>query len=189
MPDKVTNLNCETRLRKNNTNALETILCWNLPCSLKGRLKHFEINVFGSRHHSEDHVITASMNIQASDSLRKNQKFCYNFGELRPEYQYVFSVSAAIRETDEKGEVAKFRTEYPAGSKNSKFYSLLCNFKRNYSLFSSTSTGQELRKIHNSESEQNSTHPNVLRDSVTSVFARQWLCSILRYLGVPVRFQ
>ncbi|OXU30036.1 hypothetical protein TSAR_017032 [Trichomalopsis sarcophagae] len=115
VPDKVTNLDCQTRLRKNDSNALETILSWNLPCSLKGRLKQFELSVFGSRPHSENHVIDSVIFIHDINSLRKNKKFSYSFGELRPEYSYIFSVSATIHGTDEKGEVAKLNTEYPAG--------------------------------------------------------------------------
>lgn len=56
------------------------------------------------------------MIIRDIDNPRKNKRFTYNFGELRPQYNYVFSVSAAIEETDEQGQVAKIYTEYPAGS-------------------------------------------------------------------------
>lgn len=94
---------------------------WNLPCSLKGELKHFEVKAAGwKRTNRPDHFINTSL--QVDTGFEKNDIFNISLEELRPQYSYAIEISAIIGESDTKGASYVFNLEYPAGSEYSNIY-------------------------------------------------------------------
>ncbi|XP_014227705.1 uncharacterized protein LOC106653007 [Trichogramma pretiosum] len=114
VPDRVTDLKYATRARANDSNALDTILSWHLPCSLRGPLKRFEVLVLGHRANWRNHSFANFVPVDDKDRFQKNERFSVSLGELKPQFTYSFRVSAVI-EGDLKGEPAEYVTEYPSG--------------------------------------------------------------------------
>lgn len=117
----VTNL--EYKTRQNGSNTLDTILSWNLPCSLQGKLKEFEIYVFGlnSLNLKETEYHNFSLTLVVQSELDGNELFSINLGELKAKYLYNFNVSAiTVDNTGKKfkGDNATLKDiHYPPGSK------------------------------------------------------------------------
>lgn len=118
-PDGVKNLKYETKVSNNDSDRLETILSWNLPCSLQGDLKQFQVSVNGSRQGFDSHYFNKTIDVKTE--FEGNTTFSINLGELRAEYSYTYEVFAiTVSKHGEKfnGAVATVNEVYPAGSKN-----------------------------------------------------------------------
>lgn len=116
-PDKVTNLTCSIEPREHNSNILQTVLKWGLPCHLRGVLHYFQISAIGTAFEKEDHVLDDANISVLNSTIDKNQMFNVTFGELRPLYKYNFTVSAMLIGSIDPGESEFVTVDYPAGSK------------------------------------------------------------------------
>lgn len=116
VPDKVNNLQLYVDNNEDNPDVLDTVLKWSLPCNTGGTLKAFEVSYFGYRFGYKNHTNKILVD-DFAQNYTNNEVFSYNFGELKPEYNYTYSVSAVINETNDPGEQAHLEAEYPAGSK------------------------------------------------------------------------
>ena len=114
MPSAVTNLTYTNEYSANDTNILNTILKWNLPCSLNGEVEFFNISFHGSRNNSEDHDLIQIYEI--TKEVNKDDVYYIEMGELRASYTYNFIVATKIKNSVELGATAQYKVEYPAGS-------------------------------------------------------------------------
>ena len=99
---------------KNNTNILDTILTWGIPCSLNGILEYFNVFVHGIRTNYTPHFCTFKKYI--SNNIYKNNAITVNLKELKAEYNYTFKVVAKVQGIQDFGMPAFQHILYPAGS-------------------------------------------------------------------------
>ncbi|XP_017760243.1 PREDICTED: receptor-type tyrosine-protein phosphatase F [Eufriesea mexicana] len=113
VPGIVSNFSYLIANNKNNTNILDTILTWGIPCSLNGILEYFNVLVNGTRTNYSPHAFTIKKYI--SDNVIRNNIVSINLKELKAEYNYTFKVSAKVQGVDEFGIPACQHVLYPAG--------------------------------------------------------------------------
>lgn len=90
----------------NDSNILETIFLWQLPCSLNGELEYFKIDGYGSwdgRHPEEHRNHSILVRVPVDPNFQKNDVFSLNLGELRAQYTYLFNISAVNRGANKEG--------------------------------------------------------------------------------------
>ncbi|XP_043516829.1 receptor-type tyrosine-protein phosphatase beta isoform X2 [Frieseomelitta varia] len=97
---------------KNNTNILDTILTWGIPCSLNGILEYFNVSVHGIRTNYTPHFFTFKKYI--SNNIYKNDAITVNLKELKAEYNYTFKVVAKVQGIQDFGMPAFQHILYPA---------------------------------------------------------------------------
>ncbi|XP_011694780.1 PREDICTED: receptor-type tyrosine-protein phosphatase eta isoform X2 [Wasmannia auropunctata] len=97
----------------NDTNVLDTILTWGLPCSLNGELEFFNISGRGTRDKYVPHVISETC---TCTDYNNNDNMCsINLNELNGEYKYNFTISAKVKNVDTLGSPSSQSVLYPAG--------------------------------------------------------------------------
>ncbi|XP_014484080.1 PREDICTED: tyrosine-protein phosphatase 10D isoform X2 [Dinoponera quadriceps] len=111
--DEVTNVVCNIEPHLNDTNKLDTIVKWKMPCSLNGKLEVYNVSVHGIRDGYKNH--TFSISEECADYIDNNYTCSVNLQELKGEYNYTFSVSPKILYVDAPGPVTSRHVLYPAG--------------------------------------------------------------------------
>lgn len=99
----------------NNTNVLDTILTWGLPCSLNGELEFFNVSGFGIRDGYPPDIIFEIHN--CTDYSHNDHMCSINLNELKGEYNYNFTISTKVKDVDTLGWSTSQNVPYPAGSK------------------------------------------------------------------------
>ncbi|XP_018400416.1 PREDICTED: receptor-type tyrosine-protein phosphatase beta isoform X1 [Cyphomyrmex costatus] len=97
----------------NDTNVLDTILTWGLPCSLNGELEFFNVSGVGTRHEYPPHFI--SEKYECTDYILNDYMCSINLNELKGEYNYNFTISTKVRNVDTLGWPISQNVLYPAG--------------------------------------------------------------------------
>ncbi|XP_014208904.1 tyrosine-protein phosphatase 10D isoform X2 [Copidosoma floridanum] len=113
VPDQVTSLHVEIMPMPNDSNTLDTVLYWKLPCIAKGWLYSFDVGYNGTREGLPVDLFEDVLYLP--DKYEKDQVFEFHFGELKPLYTYVFLVSATLYGTVDSGETANTTIVYPPG--------------------------------------------------------------------------
>ncbi|TGZ50782.1 receptor-type tyrosine-protein phosphatase beta-like isoform X1 [Temnothorax longispinosus] len=97
----------------NDTNVLDTILTWGLPCSLNGELEFFDILGLGTRDgYPPDFIFEKH---ECTDYGHHDYMCSINLNELKGEYNYNFTISAKVKDIDTLGEPVSQNVLYPAG--------------------------------------------------------------------------
>ncbi|XP_036149431.1 tyrosine-protein phosphatase 10D isoform X2 [Monomorium pharaonis] len=95
----------------NDTNVLDTILTWGLPCSLNGELEFFSVSGVGTRIGYPPDLILENCNCSNYDYM-----CAINLNELKGEYNYNFTISAKVKNVDTLGQPVSIQDIlYPAG--------------------------------------------------------------------------
>ncbi|KAG5345078.1 PTPRB phosphatase, partial [Acromyrmex charruanus] len=97
----------------NDTNILDTILTWGLPCSLNGELEFFNVSGVGTRFGYPSHFIFKKY--ECTDYIRNDYMCSINLNELKGEYNYNFTISTKVRNVDTLGWPVNQNVLYPAG--------------------------------------------------------------------------
>ncbi|XP_023316235.1 phosphatidylinositol phosphatase PTPRQ-like isoform X3 [Trichogramma pretiosum] len=116
IPSAVTNLQCRTQTSKEDLKLLDTILTWQLPCSLRGNLISFSVEYSGERdcEGCSPHKGVTELNIEY-DITNPDEVFSINLGELKPAYNYTFTVRAKSTASDDYGDPSLINMIYPSG--------------------------------------------------------------------------
>ncbi|XP_072746407.1 receptor-type tyrosine-protein phosphatase H-like isoform X2 [Anoplolepis gracilipes] len=95
-----------------NSNVLDTIVTWGLPCSLNGRLEFFNISVYGIRDKYPDHSFYKIH--QCKEYIYNDYMCLINLNELKGEYNYTFTISTKVVDVNTVMSTSESKT-YPAG--------------------------------------------------------------------------
>ncbi|XP_054004981.1 tyrosine-protein phosphatase 10D isoform X1 [Hylaeus anthracinus] len=113
IPGMVTNFSYFITRNASNTDTLDTILTWGLPCFSNGIIEYFNVVVNGTRNNYESHSFSTKQYI--SSEITKNYMAVINLKRLRAEYNYTFEVSAKVKDVEDYGESASYSNIlYPA---------------------------------------------------------------------------
>ncbi|XP_011175573.2 tyrosine-protein phosphatase 10D isoform X2 [Solenopsis invicta] len=97
----------------NDTNVLDTILTWGLPCSLNGEFEFFNVSGLGTRVGYPPHSIFVKH--ECTDSISNDYMCWINLNELNGEYTYNFTISTKVKNVDTLGQPISQSVVYPAG--------------------------------------------------------------------------
>ncbi|XP_011136579.1 phosphatidylinositol phosphatase PTPRQ isoform X2 [Harpegnathos saltator] len=112
--DVVSKFEYKIEANPKDTNTLDTILTWGIPCSLNGKLDVFNVSVHGTRDGYENH--TFSILEECIDYVDNDYICLVNLKELKGEYNYTFSVYPKILQVDTPGPMtSQAGILYPAG--------------------------------------------------------------------------
>lgn len=117
VPGAISKFNSSITIKENSndTNVLDTILTWGLPCSLNGELEFFNVSGVGIRPGYPPHFIFEKY--ECTNYIRNDYMCSINLNELKGEYNYNFTISTKIRNVDTLGWPVNQNVLYPAGSK------------------------------------------------------------------------
>lgn len=116
VPEAISKFNSSSIIIKensHNSNVLDTIVTWGLPCSLNGELEFFNVSVYGTRNKYPPHSF---YKIHKCKEYIHNDYMCLiNLNELKGEYNYTFSISTKVMNVDTLKSTSESKL-YPAGS-------------------------------------------------------------------------
>ncbi|XP_048511505.1 receptor-type tyrosine-protein phosphatase eta isoform X2 [Athalia rosae] len=113
VPGVVNNVSYINTTNANDSNVLDTLLSWELPCKLNGKIENFVVSVNGTRNGFENHVFNEIYNVSAD--VNNDERFTLNLGELRAEYNYTFEIAAKVEGISAYGPSSSCNVIYPAG--------------------------------------------------------------------------
>ncbi|XP_018309941.1 receptor-type tyrosine-protein phosphatase beta isoform X2 [Mycetomoellerius zeteki] len=115
VPGAISKFNSSITIKENSndTNVLDTILTWGLPCSLNGELEFFNVSGVGIRPGYPPHFIFEKY--ECTNYIRNDYMCSINLNELKGEYNYNFTISTKIRNVDTLGWPVNQNVLYPAG--------------------------------------------------------------------------
>ncbi|XP_029664707.1 tyrosine-protein phosphatase 10D isoform X3 [Formica exsecta] len=115
VPEAISKFNSSSIIIKensHNSNVLDTIVTWGLPCSLNGELEFFNVSVYGTRDKYPPHSF---YKIHKCTEYIHNDYMCLiNLNELKGEYNYTFSISTKVMNVDTLRSTSESKL-YPAG--------------------------------------------------------------------------
>ncbi|XP_050457145.1 receptor-type tyrosine-protein phosphatase beta isoform X2 [Cataglyphis hispanica] len=116
VPEAISKFNSSSIIIKENSrnsNVLDTIVMWGLPCSLNGEFEFFNVSVYGTRDKYPPHSL---YKIHKCMEYIDNDYMCLiNLNELKGEYNYTFSISTKVMNVDTLSKPMSEKKLYPAG--------------------------------------------------------------------------
>ncbi|CAL1677550.1 unnamed protein product [Lasius platythorax] len=98
-----------------NSNVLDTIVTWGLPCSLNGELEFFNVSVYGTRYGDDEYLPHSFYKKHKCTEYIYNDYMCVvNLKELKGEYNYTFTISTKVMNVDTLRSTSQSK-RYPAG--------------------------------------------------------------------------
>ncbi|XP_029156129.1 tyrosine-protein phosphatase 10D isoform X2 [Nylanderia fulva] len=97
-----------------NSNVLDTIVTWGLPCSLNGELEFFNVSVYGIRSGEEYLPHSFYRKHKCAEYIDNDYMCSINLNELKGEYNYTFTISTKVKGIDTL-KSTNLSKPYPAG--------------------------------------------------------------------------
>ncbi|XP_047346026.1 tyrosine-protein phosphatase 10D isoform X3 [Vespa velutina] len=81
-----------------NNDQLDTVVTWDLPCFLNGKIESFFMSVHGIRNGYDPHIFSIKKNY--SKIVEKNYVYSMVLPSLKSEYNYTLNISAKVRDVE-----------------------------------------------------------------------------------------